>query len=169
MFQNRKIIVIGIVVSLVLSIISLAACSSGASQSNSSSSPQTSGQQAPSLGAQPPSMPANGQPPARMGGEGMETMLNQVAEILGISASEVTSAFEQAQASVFSGQQPEGQPPEPGQQPPQGQPPESGEEPSAHSEGPDMTALYEEMVSILGISADDISAAFEQARQGLQK
>jgi len=156
-------------VSLVLAIINLAACSSGASQSTSSSSPQTSKQQAPSSGAQPPSMPAGGQPPARMDDEGMETMLNQVAEILGISAGEVTSAFEQAQASLFSGRQPEGQPPEPGQQPPQGQPPESGEGPPARPGGPDMTALYDEMANILGISADEISAAFEQAGQGLRK
>lgn len=161
MFKNLKIRAMVVIFLLVLMVVSLAACNSSTDQT----SPSPSGQQ--SSAGQPPAQ--GQQPPQRMNGGGTETMLAKVAEILGVSVNQVTSAFQEAQASVFPDRPHQGQAPEPGQQPSQGLPPGQGQEPPAPREAPEMTALYEKMAEILGISADKVSGAFAQAQQALRK
>jgi hypothetical protein len=114
----------------------------------------------------------------------MSNQFSRAAQILGITEAQLTSAFQQAQESVFgkapTGTPPSGmsgqQPPAPpsgtsGQQPPQlpsgtsgQQPPQGGQGPNAES----MQKLYSKMAEILNISADKISSAMDQARQEMQ-
>ena len=109
----------------------------------------------------------------------MSKMMGRAAEILGITEAKFTSAFQQAQESVFGsmpGGMPGQQPPAPpsgtsGQQPPQpptsitGLPaPQGGQAPGSES----VQKVYNKMADILSISADRIASAIEQARQELQ-
>lgn len=114
----------------------------------------------------------------------MSKMLSRAAQILGISESQFSSAFQQASESVFgkmqippssgAGQKPpappvggtDQQPPVPptgstGQQPPT---------PPSGMQGPgdeNMLKVYSKMAELLSISADKISSAMDQARQEL--
>lgn len=116
------------------------------------------------------------------------SQMNQVAaraaEILGMSEDVFLNAFQTA----MSNNMPESHGGE-GQQPPQGEPPGSMGKPSQEpleqpggeppemqpgqqvGQGPafEMEEIYEEMAGILGISADDIADAFEQAQQELSQ
>jgi hypothetical protein len=150
----------------------------GSNQPASSSAqnkPDSTGQQAnPSGGQQQGNRP--------MGGD--NSQMNQVAvraaEILGVSEDEFVAAFQTA----VSNHMPKG-PGEGGQQPPQSEPPESMGEPPEQPEGEppemqpgqqggqgpafEMEEIYEEMAEILGLSADDIASAFQQAQQELSQ
>jgi hypothetical protein len=117
-----------------------------------------------------------------MGGD--NSQMNQVAiraaEILNISEEEFLTAFQTAMNNYMP-KAPDGE----GQQPPQGEPPESMGEPPEQPEGEspemqpgqqggqgpgfDMEEIYNEISDILGISADDIAGAFEQAQQELSQ
>jgi hypothetical protein len=117
-----------------------------------------------------------------MGGGNFQ--MNQVAvraaEILGVSEDEFLTVFRTA----MSNNMPQGTDGE-SQQPPQGELPESMGEPPEQPEGEppemqpgqqggqgpafDMEEIYGEMAGILGISADDISSAFQQAQQELSQ
>ena len=120
--------------------------------------------------------------PGRQSGPDMSKTFARAAEILGITETQLTSAFQQAQESVFgkastgtsetSDQQP---PPPPSgtwsQQPPQSPSGTTGQQSPSHNGGPNqesMQKLYSKMSEILGISADKISSAMDQARQELQ-
>ena len=101
----------------------------------------------------------------------MSKVFARAAEILGITEAQLTSAFQQAQESVF-GKAPTGTAPSEAS----GQPPErpsgtSGQQPPSQGRGTDqdsMQKVYSKMAEILNISADKISSAMDQARQELQ-
>jgi hypothetical protein len=119
----------------------------------------------------------------RQRGWDMSKQFSRAAQILGITEAQLTSAFQQAQESVF-GKAPTGTPPSGAS----GQPPmppsgtwtqHSAQTPSGASDqqstrggrGPNtesMQKLYSKMSEILGISADKISSAMDQARQEMQ-
>lgn len=156
---------------------------SGSNQPSSSTT-----QNKPSSTSQQTANPSEGQQQGNrpMGGDNsqMNQLAVRAAEILGVSEDEFVAAFQTAMSNHMS-EGPGGE----GQQPPQGEPPESIGEPLHESpeqsggeppemqlgkqggQGPafDMEEIYEEMSEILGISADDIADAFEQAQQELNK
>jgi hypothetical protein len=168
-----KIAVATIAGMLIITSICLIGCGSDASSASSSSKQSST----PAAQQQPTS--SGQQPPARGNDQNMKNMLAKAAEILGISTDKLTSAFEAAQASMGptggqqppqGGQPPTGQPPS-GQQSQTGQQPTSGQQPTGQPPqgGPNMQALYDKMAETLGISADKIASAFEQAAKALQK
>jgi hypothetical protein len=111
-------------------------------------------------------------PSGRQGGPDMSKQLSRAAQILGITEAQLTSAFQQAQESVF-GKAPTGTPPSgtSSQQPPAPPSGTSGQQPPQDGQGPNtenMQKLYSKMAEILNISADKISSAMDQARQELQ-
>jgi hypothetical protein len=117
-----------------------------------------------------------GQRPNGNGGPQMDQMLSRVAEILNISEEDFTAAFQEAMSANMP-QRPSGseQPPQTQGEPPQ-QPPEQSEggfsngqlgQRSGQHPGFDMQKIYEQLAEKLGISADDIASAFDQARQEL--
>ena len=135
---------------------------------------------------QPNSGTQNGSRSGRPGGQDMSQVMSRAAQILGITEAQFTSAYQQAQTSVFGampggtpGQQPpsdsSGQRPQhlytdntSGQRPPSGtsgQPPPQG---GWGSNSGSMLKIYSKMADILNISADKISSAMDQARQELQ-
>jgi hypothetical protein len=181
MSKNLKKLAASIAFVVILTSISLAGCSTDLSQNSSSSSGQQSStsldpqsvdqstqqQQPTSSGQQPP------------GDSNITAILNRAAEILGISADEFTTAFQNAMPEGgASGSGQEGQPsvPPSGQE---GEPPAlpSGQErqpstpPSDQqmSQSQFMTEIHEKMAAELNISADDITEAMEQAEEELQK
>jgi hypothetical protein len=191
-FRNLRKLATGIAFVVILISISLAGCSTNSSQNPSSSSGQqsstSSDQQSVDQSTQQQQPSSSGQQPS--GDLNMTAILNRAAEILGISADEFTTAFQNAMPEGgASGSGQEGQPSAPpsGQegQPPappsgqEGQPatPPSGEEgqppaaPSGQqmSQSQFMTEIYEKMATELNISADDIAKAMEQAEKELQK
>lgn len=173
----------------------MAGCSAGstaqpASQEQTVSTPATpssgTGAPASSTGTQSNNGAPNGSRSGRPGGQDMSQVMSRAAGILGITEAQFTSAFQQAQTSVFGampggtpGQQPpsdsSGQRPQhayadnaSGQRPPSGtsgqQPPQGGWGSNSGS----MLKIYSKMADILNISADKISSAMDQARQELQ-
>jgi hypothetical protein len=182
-----KVMKILLSASMVVLIIALwVGCSStsGSSTSGSNQSASSSTQNKPESTGQQTANPSDGQQPGNRPMGGGNFQMNQVAvraaEILGISEDEFLTAFQTA----MSNHMPEG-PGGEGQEPPQGEPPESMGEPPEQPEGepPEMQQgqqggqgpafgmeeIYEEMAGILGISADDIADAFEQAQQELSQ
>ena len=166
-------------IAIILTGMTLVGCSTGAATQQDSSG------QAVTSPASPFSKPAQtgtgnpgGAPSGRPGGPDMSKMMGRAAEILGITEAKFTSAFQQAQESVF-GNMPGGTPgilpPAPpsgtsGQQPqpPSGitglPAPQGGQGPGSES----VQKVYNKMAEILSISADRIASAIEQARQELQ-
>jgi hypothetical protein len=110
----------------------------------------------------------------------MSKIMSRAAQILGITEAQLTSAFQQAQQSVFanlpsgtSGQRPPHLSTDntSGQRPPQPPSGTSGQQPPQWGQGPNSGStqkLYSKMAEILSISADKISSAMDQARQELQ-
>lgn len=176
MLKNLKKTTAGTVfVVALVTVISLAGCSTDVSQNTPSSSGQQSTsqptQQQPSgsSGQQPTGTPGQRQPPDAAN---MTAVLNRAAEILGVSAEKFTAAFQKAMPTAPSGQQ-QGQPPAPpsGQQ---GQPPQAppsggqqGQQPPGG--GAQLTEAYAKMSAELNISADSIAKAMAQAQQELMK
>jgi hypothetical protein len=101
----------------------------------------------------------------------MTAVLNKAADILGISESTFTSAFNDAQKSVFGSQQPSGGSTPSGQPPqhPSGSENWSGQGRNGGQQGASamMTKVYAQMATTLNISADQISAAMQQAQQAI--
>ena len=176
-----------VVISLAVILIGmiLAGCSAaGATQQETSGQAVTPPSS--STAAQPGTGTQGSIPPGRPGGPDMSKMMARAAEILGITEAKFTSAFQQAQESVF-GSMPGGMPGlppappsgTPGQQPPAdgtGQPPQpptgiTGLPAPQGAQGPGpegVQKVYNKMAEILSISADKIAGAIEQARQELQ-
>jgi len=155
-------------IAIILIGMTLVGCSTGgATQQDPSGQAVTSPALPFSEPAQPGAGNPGGAPSGRPGGPDMSKMMGRAAEILGITEAKFTSAFQQAQESVF-GSMPGGMP---GQQPPQpptgitGLPaPQGGQAPGSES----VQKVYNKMAEILSISADRIASAIEQARQELQ-
>jgi hypothetical protein len=152
---------------LLVTSISLTGCGTAATNDSGSSEQQSN--TAAQSGQQPSNQQGQQQPGGRQGGLDMSAMLAKVATILGISTEKVTSAYEQAQESLgmqkpAEGQRPSqsdnGTPPAPPTDGQQGQPPSGGQMPN-------MTALYDKMAELLGISSDTIASAFQQAQKEL--
>ena len=188
-FLAVMVIVIGIVV---------AGCSTGsAGQTGSQEQPvatpaastSTTDTPASTTGTQPNNGWQNGDHTGQPGGPDMSKMMSRAAEILGITEAQLTSAFQQAQESVFGkmpGGMPGRQPPSDssgqrpphlytdnssGQRPPQLPSGTSGQQPPQWGQGPNSGStqkLYSKMAEILSISADKIASAMDQARQELQ-
>ncbi len=190
MTRPLKLLSLIFIVIVVLAGLGLSSCSAGTSSQTSSpaveqpsSAPSSSGNgQSTAPAAQQQGNPSSGQRGTRgqggQGGQNMSAVLNKAADILGISESTFTSAFNDAQKSVI-GSQPSGnggQPPRPpsgndnwsgrgSQLPPGGS---GGQPPSGNGGGRQggsdmMTKVYAQMATALNISADQISAAMQQA------
>jgi hypothetical protein len=164
----------------ILSGILLAGCSSGSGSQTTAPAVQTqqqtnqAAQQQTNTSGQQPSN-TSGQPPSGQGQEGMKKVIVRAATILGVSESDLTTAFNTAmQANRPSGSDnktpPSGQPPtqgqSSGQQPPQGQSGQ-GQPPSGSSDM--MTGVYSKIATALNLSADKVKAAFEQAQSELKQ
>lgn len=92
----------------------------------------------------------------------MQDILNRAAEILGIPADQLTTAYKNAMPNGSSGQPPAHS----GQQPT----PQPGQQPPAQSQhGMNMKTVFDKMAETLNISSDNISNAFNQAEQELRK
>jgi hypothetical protein len=183
MLKIFKIILPVTVLALVMSL--MIGCSSagtgtntGTNQTPSSSSTQNqgslSGQQ--SSGTNTTHNPGTWNGHGGNGGTQMNQMLSKVAQILNVPEDQFTAAFQEAMSANMP-QRPSGseQPPQTQGEPPQ-QPPEQSEggfsngqpgQRSGQHPGFDMQKIYEQVAEKLGISADDIASAFEQARQEL--
>ncbi len=168
----------GIVCAIAILAGSLSACGATDTQTQSStptqqtvSTPtqqtntQTGGQSA----GQSSQQPGTGQRPA--GGQDMTKVLTRAAEILGVSSDKFITAFNNARPQPPSGagqqEPPSGQQGEKPSEPPsgqQGQPP-SGQQ--GQSGKGFMTETYTKMAEELGVSADKIEAAMNQAMQEL--
>jgi hypothetical protein len=186
MSEKLKYLPVYFVVAIILIGIALAGCSTGSagqpvSQEQTVTAPASSNSTnptpAPATTTQPNSGRQSGSRSGRPGGPDMSKMMSRSAEILGITEAQLTSAYQQAQESVF-GKMPSGTP---GQRPPTDntsghqwtQPPTgtSGQQPPQGGWGPNsetMQKLYSKMAEILNISADKITSAMDQARQELQ-
>ncbi len=170
------VIVIGLV---------LAGCSTGGTgsttQDTSSSPAQTIAAPEQTGGAPASTAPASGSaaspsqsslPSGRPGAPDMSREFSRAAQILGITEEQLTSAFQQAQESIF-GKPPTGTPPSgtSGQRPPAPPSGTPGQQTPTSDQGPGqemMQKVYSKMAEILNISADKISSAMEQARQEMQ-
>jgi hypothetical protein len=127
---------------------------------------QTGGQSAEQASQQP----GTGQRPA--GGQDMTKVLTRAAEILGVSSDKFTTAFNNARPQAPAGggqqgQQPSGEKPSEPPSGQQGQPPEPPSGQQSQSGKGFMTETYTKMAEELGISADKIEAAMNQAMQEL--
>lgn len=188
MSKAMKILLSITIIALIMALwVGCASTTSSSTLGNSQPS-SSSTQNKPDSTEQQTSNPSNtqqSQPGDRPAG-GDNSLMNEVAiraaEILNISEDEFLTAFETAMSTYM----PEA-PDQSGQQPPQGEPPESMDEPpqeppelpegkapdmqpgqiGGHGPGFDRQEIYAEMAGILGISADDIASAFEQAQQEL--
>ena len=165
--------VAGIVCAIAILAGSLSACGAADTQTQSStptqqtvSTPtqQTGTQTGGQSTWQASQQPGTGQRPA--GGQDMTKVLARAAEILGVSSDKLTTAFNNARPQPPSGQQ--GEKPS---EPPSGQQGEKPSEPPAGQQGQSgkgfMTDTYTKMAEELGISADKIEAAMNQAMQEL--
>ncbi|MHB8085356.1 MAG: hypothetical protein ACYDHZ_05995 [Dehalococcoidia bacterium] len=175
MAKTPKILPIIFIIMVILAGLGLSGCSAGTgAQSSTPAVQQPSSSSAPSSSGNGQGDASSGQRGSRgPGGPNMSAILNKAADILGISESTFTSAFNDARTSVFGsrpsggrtggGQSPSGGPGGPppsenrtwGGQPPSGS---GGGQPSAM-----MTQVYAQMATALNISADKISAAMQQA------
>lgn len=185
MSKKVGIILTGTMLYAILSASLLAGCDSGNSQSLSpagqtqqeSAQPvQQSDQSGQQL--QQGVQGQQGQPPSGRGQEAMKQLIAKAAVILGVSESDLSTAFEDAMKEMGggrvgpggpggsgeppSGEKPSGEPPS-GQQPPQG----GGQPPSGASDM--MKDVYASIAASLGLTTEKVQAAFEQARAELQK
>lgn len=165
----------------------LAGCGSTATGSTPASTPAGSSQPAQDQQGSQQSGQQGGQQGGGKGGPGgqdfqaMQTkLLARVAEILGVSTESLTTAYQSAIKEVMGNMTPpsgagQGQPPSVGTQ---GQPPSSGGTPPMPPSdnrtggpggrgGPDMSGVYSKVASALGLTAEKVQAAFEQARTEL--
>ncbi len=173
MAKPLKLLPIIFIIIVTVAVLGLSGCSTGTS--TQTSTPEV---QQPSSSSTPPSSgngqgnTSSGQRGSRgLGGQNMAQVLNRAADILGISESTFTSAFNDAQKSVFPNR-PSGDNMTRGQRPPgsdnssgQGsRPPSSGSGgPSSQGQSSMMTKVYAQMATALNISADKISTAMQQA------
>lgn len=103
-------------------------------------------------------------------------LLARVAEILGVSSESLTTAYESAMKEVMGNMTPpslpnQGQPPSGDNQGTPPMPPSDnrtgGPGRQGGGGGPDMSAVYSKVASALGLTAEKVQAAFEQARTEL--
>ncbi len=169
---------------IIISAMALAGCSSSSTSSSTPSSTQQPAAQTQQSGQQ--SGQQGGQQGSQQGqkhdGQDMQEMqtklLTRVAEILGVSTESLTTAYQNAMQSVMGdktpGQGGQGTPPEKpsgegDQKPPEGgQPPTDGQggQGGGHG-GPDMSGVYSKVAEALGLTAEKVQAAFEQAQKEL--
>ena len=189
MSEELKYLQVFLAVIVIVVGMALAGCSTGsASQTTSqepavttpASSSSETATPASTTGTQPNNGWQNGNHTGQPGGPDMSKIMSRAAQILGITEAQLTSAFQQAQQSVFanlpsgtSGQRPPHLSTDntSGQRPPQPPSGTSGQQPPQWGQGPNSGStqkLYSKMAEILSISADKISSAMDQARQELQ-
>jgi hypothetical protein len=146
-FKNLKILSLFIAFAVILTSIVSCSANGTANQSTSPSSAATQGQSG---------SPGHYQP------SNMQDVLNRAAEILGVPADQLTTAFKNATPNGFSGQPPAHS----GQRPT----PQPGQQPPAQSQhGMNMKSVFDKMAETLNVSSDNISNAFNQAEQELRK
>jgi type II secretory pathway pseudopilin PulG len=158
----------------ILSAVVLAGCSSGSSSQTAAPAAQTqqqttqpTQQQTTTSGQQPTT--TSGQQPSGQGQESMKKVVARAATILGVSETDLTTAFDAAmKANRPSGSD--------NKTPPSGQPPSGqttsgqsgqGQPPSGSSDM--MTSVYSKIATALNLSADKVKAAFEQAQSELKQ
>lgn len=161
----------------ILSGILLTGCSSGSSTQTAAPAAQTqqqttqpTQQQTTTSGQQP-----SGQQPSGQGQEGMKKVIAKAATILGVSETDLTTAFDAAmKANRPSGSDnmtsPSGQPPsgQSGQgQPPSGQSGQQGQAPSGSSDM--MKSVYAKIATALSLTTEEVQTAFEQAQSELKQ
>jgi hypothetical protein len=102
----------------------------------------------------------------------MQQVITRAAAILGVSATDLTAAFDTAMKSAGGGRQ--GGPgagsenrTRPSGQPPSGQSGQQGQPPSGSSDI--MKSVYTSIATTLSLSADKVQAAFEQAQSELKQ
>jgi hypothetical protein len=118
-----------------------------------------------------------GKQPVGNGGQQMEQVISRLAEILNVPEEEFSLAYQNAMSAHMPerpsdlDQQPpqmDGEPPEQPQESPDGEAPEPGQR-GQQGPGFDMQEIYDELAEALGISEDDIAAAFKQTQQELSQ
>ena len=187
--EKLKYLPVFISIAIILIGMVLAGCSTGSTSQTTSQEPAVTtpassssetATPASTTGTQPNNGWQNGNHTGQPGGPDMSKMMSRAAQILGITEAQFTSAFQQAQESVFanmpsgtSGQRPPHLSTDntSGQRPPQPPSGTSGQQPPQWGQGPNSGStqkLYSKMAEILSISADKISSAMDQARQELQ-
>jgi len=174
--MSRKIAKVAAFAIIAALIVSMFGCSSSASDTSSQSSIQTNQQ----TQVNQQQSGDQGQNPRGQRGQGMDNtqLLTRVAEILNVSVEDLTTAYnnampqrEEGQGGPGGSQSPTGEPPSgemPTGEPPSGTPPADGQ---GGQQPPQMQGFPEEMMQSiadeLGLSVDDVTAAFEQAMQEL--
>jgi hypothetical protein len=186
MFEKLKYMPALLAVALILIGLVMAGCSAGGTGSTTQDTSATPSQatDAPAQSGTTASTDNSSWSPSGLrGGPDTSKQLSRAAQILGITEAQLTGAFQQARESVF-GKRPtgttpsgtSGQPSMPpsgmwGRQPPASPSGVSGQQTHPQGRGPNqesMQKLYSKMAEILGISADKISSAMDQARQEMQ-
>jgi hypothetical protein len=186
MAKSLKLLSFIFIVTVIVAGLGLSGCSQAGNSasspsvqqpSSSSTPPSSTGGQSATPATQQQGNTSSGQRGSRgQGGQNMSAVLNKAADILGISETTFTSAFNAAQTSVF-GSRPSGTSSQPPQRPSgsenwsgQGSRPTSGGSGGQPSQGQSsmMTKVYAQMATTLNISADQISAAMQQAMTQLQ-
>jgi hypothetical protein len=152
---NLKMLAMSFLSVMLIAGVGLTGCSSSAG--NSSSSPQSST-------AQQPSGQSGRQPSGTRNSQNSQNMINKAAITLGVSAEDLGNAYRDALSSVFAGRESSGG----GQPPQQGQPSTDGQAQGQRRTPPDMTPVYQKIAATLKLSVDDVSKAFDQARQESQ-
>jgi hypothetical protein len=158
---------------VILAGVILAGCAGG----SASQAPASSGTQSTPAATTPASQTTStsGQQGGKQGGQDMQAqqtkLLARVAEILGVSTDSLTTAYEAAIKSVMGDKAPSGSTPGQPPQPPSGTPPsgqQGGTPPSGgQNKAPDMSGVYSKIAASLGLTADKVTAAFEQAQKEL--
>jgi hypothetical protein len=165
---------IAVVVMVAAIVLNFAACdvAAGGSSATSSAAPQNmqGASSAQGNAGQPPQGVNRG---AQPGGANMDEILAAVAEKLGLTTEEVKEAFnstkpempEQGQPPSGAGHQSSTPPAGTMREPPQGGMPADGHLPPQGGGMPGMEIVYAAMAESLGIDAEDIATAFEEAFQ----
>lgn len=162
----------------------LTGCSSGSTSSTpastSTTQPAAQTQQSTTTGQQ--GSQQSGQQDGRQGGQDRQAtqtkLLARVAELLGVSSDKLTAAYETAMKSVMgdkapSGSGTQGTPPSGASQGTPPQPPSdnrTGGGPGGQGGGkggPDMSGVYAQIATELGLTTEKVTEAFETAQKEL--
>ena len=174
MFKNFRVAFMCIALVAILSGILLAGCSSGSSSQTTAPAAQSQ-QQTTQPTQQQTTTSGQRSSGQGQGQQNMQQVITKAAAILGVSATDLTNAFDAAMKSNRpsgsdnrtrpSGQSPTGQSGSDNRTRPSGQ---SGQgQPSGSSDM--MTSVYSKIATALNLSADKVKAAFEQAQSELKQ
>ncbi|MGD0855378.1 MAG: hypothetical protein ABSA18_06195 [Dehalococcoidia bacterium] len=182
MSKKFRVVFMCIALVAILSAVLLAGCSSTSTSQTTAPAVQSqqqttqpAQQQTTTSGQQPSGQRPSGQ---GQGQQNMQQVITKAAVILGVSATDLTTAFDAATKSAGGNRpsgsdnrtRPSGQPPQggqqSGQQPSQGQSGQ-GQAPSGSSDM--MKSVYTSIATTLNLTADKVQAAFEQAQSELKQ